>query len=289
MNTKTTIESGQAGVSDLHSREAAFHDEWALSVELDERAVRSSFESPVAMENRSILKQMGPLAGKKLLDVGAGLGESSVYFALQGAQVTTVDLSPEMVRTAVRLGEKYGVTLTGVVSSGEDLNVDPETFDIVYIANTIHHVQDRQALFEQIRRCLKPGGRFFSIDPIAYNPVINIYRAMATKVRTPDEAPLKIADLKMAKQFFVNVHHEEFWITTLALFLKYYLIDRIHPNADRYWKRIYTETPATLRWWMPLRAIDSFLTRLPGVRWLSWNIVMWGEKAPDRAAEMRSR
>lgn len=262
----------------LHERESAFHDEWARSVELSEREVRSSFEGPAAMENRCILEQIGPLAGKKLLDIGAGLGESSVYFAMQGADVTTTDLSPEMVRTAVALGERYGVKLNGVVSSGEDLNVEPGVYDIVYIANTIHHVQDRAALFAQIERALKPGGRFFSIDPIAYNPAINIYRVMATKVRTPDETPLKVADLKMAKRYFKNVEHREFWISTLALFFKYYLIDRVHPNEDRYWKRIYRESPESLRWWMPLRALDSLMCRIPGLRWLSWNIVMWGEK-----------
>ena len=39
------------------------------------------------MENQWILELMGDLRGKKLLDIGAGLGESSVYFALQGADV----------------------------------------------------------------------------------------------------------------------------------------------------------------------------------------------------------
>ncbi len=265
-------------IQSLHEREAAFHDEWARSTDLSERAVRASFESVTAMENQFICREMGPLAGKKLLDVGAGLGESSVYFALQGAEVTTTDLSPEMVRTAVELGERYGVKLHGHVSSGEELDVPPESFDIVYIANTIHHVHDRAALFEQIRRALKPGGRFFSIDPIHYNPAINVYRAMATKVRTPDETPLKLSDVALARKYFPNVRHAQFWILTLALFMKYYLVDRVHPNADRYWKRIYTETPGSLWWWMPLKWIDSVLTKIPGVKWLAWNVVLWGNK-----------
>ena len=264
--------------SGLHDREIAFHDTWARSTDLDSRAVKACFEAPTAMENEFILKQMGPLAGKRILDVGSGLGESSVYFALRGAKVTTTDLSPEMVRTAVELGKRYGVELEGVVSSGEELNVPSETYDIVYIANTIHHVGDRAALFEQIRRALKPGGRFFSIDPVMYNPAIQVYRIMATKVRTPDETPLRMSDVALVRKYFANVQHREFWILTLALFFKYYLIDRVHPNDDRYWKRILQETPETLGWWKPLRAIDSVLTRIPLIRWLAWNIVIWGEK-----------
>jgi 2-polyprenyl-3-methyl-5-hydroxy-6-metoxy-1,4-benzoquinol methylase len=260
-------------------RETEFHDEWARSTDLSKVQVRGFFEAPAAMENVHILKEMGPLKGKRILDIGAGLGESSVYFALQGARVTTVDLSPEMVRIGLELGKLNGVELEGIVSSAESLNVKPEEYDIVYVANTIHHVTDKPLLFEQIHRALKPGGRFFTFDPIAYNPAINIYRKMADKVRSVDEAPLGKADIALARKYFQNVQHREFWILTLSLFFKYYLIDRVHPNDDRYWKRIIKETSSTLWWWMPLRAVDSVLTRIPGIRWMAWNMVMWGEKS----------
>jgi hypothetical protein len=119
---------------------------------------------------------------------------------------------------------------------------------------------------------------FFSYDPLAYNPVINLYRRMATEVRTPDEAPLATADIRLARKYFGQVQHREFWISTLLLFVKYYVIDRIHPNDDRYWKRVLRETKESLWWWTPLRAVDRLLTRLPWVRWLGWNVVLWGRK-----------
>jgi len=266
-----------------HQREAAFHDAWAGSTPIDDVLVRECFEAPTAMENRFILSCMGDLKGKRLLDIGAGLGESSVYFALQGAQVTMTDISPGMVQTGQELAKKYGVEVQGIVSQAEDLGVPAETYDFVYIANTIHHVQDRDALFQKIHRALKPGGRFFSYDPVAYNPAINVYRRMATEVRTEDEAPLTLGDLRLAKKYFPNVQHREFWISTLLLFVKYYAVDRVHPNQDRYWKRILRETSRSLRSWMPLRALDAVLTRIPLVRWLAWNMVMWGEKEASRS------
>jgi 2-polyprenyl-3-methyl-5-hydroxy-6-metoxy-1,4-benzoquinol methylase len=260
-------------------REAAFHDAWANDTRLEDVLVRESFEAPTALENQFILSKMGPLAGKRLLDLGAGLGESSVYFALQGARVTTVDLSPQMVETALSLGRKFGVELEGLVSGVEDLDVPAESYDVIYVANTIHHVHDRPALFQKISRALKPGGMFFSYDPLAYNPLINVYRRMATAVRTPDEAPLTTADLRLARRYFADVNHREFWISALLLFVKYYFVDRIHPNQDRYWKRILRETPSRLWWWMPLRTLDRLLTRIALVRWLAWNVVIWGRKA----------
>jgi SAM-dependent methyltransferase len=267
-----------------HQREAAFHDAWADSTPIDDVLVRECFEAPTALENRFILSRMGNLQGKRLLDIGAGLGESSVYFALQGAKVTMTDISPGMVQTGRELARRYGVEVEGIVSEAEDLGVAAETFDFVYIANTIHHVRDRDALFQKIHRALKPGGRFFSCDPLAYNPAINVYRRIATEVRTEDESPLQIGDLRLARKYFPNVQHREFWISTLLLFLKYYAVDRVHPNQDRYWKHILRETRETLRWWMPLRAIDAALTRLPLMRWLAWNMVMWGEKEASHAA-----
>ncbi len=260
-------------------READFHDRWASSTRIEDILVRDCFEAPTAMENQFILSRMGSLQGKRLLDIGAGLGESSVYFALRGARVTTVDVSPGMVETALALGKKHGVDLEGIVAGAENLGVPAGSYDLIYIANTIHHVQDRASLFAGMSRALKPDGRFFSYDPLAYNPMINVYRRMATEVRTADESPLTTADLKLARKYFRRVGHREFWISALLLFGKYYLKDRVHPNEDRYWKRILRERSEDLWWWKPLRAADRVLTQVPLLRWLAWNIVIWGEKA----------
>ena len=264
----------------LHQREADFSDDWAADTPIEAILVHECFEAPTAQENRFILNRMGPLAGKRLLDIGAGLGESSVYFALQGAKVTFLDISPGMVDTALRLGRLHGVEMVGIVSPVEEFSFPDRGFDFVYIANTIHHVVDRERLFSSMHRALKPGGRFFSWDPVKYNPAINVYRRMATGNRTEDETPLGLEDLKLARRHFANVQHREYWIAALALFIKYYLFDRVHPNDDRYWKRILKETDRTLRWWKPFRAADALLTRIPGIRWLAWNMVMWGDKAP---------
>ncbi len=261
-----------------HTRESTFHDQWAGSVDLERIAVRGAFESPTALENRFIVRQMGELRGRRLLDVGCGLGESSVYFALRGAAVTATDISPGMIDVATRLARRHGVALDGLVGAGEELRLPHDHFDLAYVANTLHHVADRDQLLRQLQQALKPGGRVFFWDPLAYNPVINVYRRMATAVRTADESPLTFADVRRVRHYFVNVRHREFWLLSLALFLKYYFVDRIHPNQQRYWKLIYAETPRRLWWWRPLAGLDAALTRVPLLRRLAWNIVICGEK-----------
>lgn len=260
------------------NRESRFHDEWARATDAGSVRIDAAFTAPTAMENRYILSVLGDLSGRTLLDVGCGLGESSVMFAELGADVMANDLSSEMLMLTSRLAKERGLSVKTCHGPAETLDLPAETFDIVYAANVIHHLSDADAFYSAILRLLKPGGIFVSWDPVRYNPVINIYRRMAMDVRSEDEFPLGKADLKKAESYFGVVEVRFFWLSTLLLFLKYYLIDRIDPNKERYWKRIYAEDARSLRWWRPFFWLDCVLTRMPGLRWLSWNMVMLAKK-----------
>lgn len=199
-------------------------------------------------------------------------------FARLGAEVTASDISPEMVGFAERLAARHGIRLATAVGAAEHINVEPGSFDVVYCANTLHHLVEKEGFFRRVTGFLKPGGIFCSWDPVKYNPVIEVYRRIATKVRTDDESPLGIADLRLLRKHFSAVEHHHFWLLTLSLFLKYFMINRVSPNQDRYWKKIYRETESTLWWWLPLRGIDDLLLQIPVLQWLSWNVVFFATK-----------
>ncbi|MBI4680579.1 MAG: SAM-dependent methyltransferase, partial [Nitrospirae bacterium] len=57
---------------EILKKEICFHDNWAESINLDEIMVDECFEACTAPENRLILKELGDLSGKKLLDLGCG-------------------------------------------------------------------------------------------------------------------------------------------------------------------------------------------------------------------------
>jgi 2-polyprenyl-3-methyl-5-hydroxy-6-metoxy-1,4-benzoquinol methylase len=107
----------------LLEREIEFHNEWATSVDPAAVNVRAGFTEPTAVENQFIIERMEPLAGKRVLDVGAGIGGSSVYFALQGADVTASETSEGMVKFAIALGRRHGVQIERVVAAGQQLRV----------------------------------------------------------------------------------------------------------------------------------------------------------------------
>jgi ubiquinone/menaquinone biosynthesis C-methylase UbiE len=260
-------------------RERSFHDRWASATAPGEVQVRAAFEAFTAPENRFILGLMGDLKGCRVLDLGSGLGESAVYFALRGAHVTATDISPEMCALARETARQHGVEIEAIATPVERLEVPEATFDVVYGANLLHHVPDVESALVGVRRALRPGGTCFFWDPLAYNPVINLYRRMATAVRTPDERPLRFSVLEVFRRHFDDVQHREFWLTTLLLFARYYLVDRVHPNAERYWKRILDEDPRRIGWWfVPLQRADGALLGLPLLRRLAWNTVIWARK-----------
>lgn len=255
-------------------REEEFHDAWAESTRFEDVDVDAASQSPTALEMRHLFTYLGDLRGKRVLEVGCGLGEASVAFAKRGAQVTATDISPKMVAFAKELARRHGHEIDGAVGAAEDLDLRSEHFDVIYAANTIHHLADRAAFYEKVRRLLKPDGLFCAWDPVKYNPVINVYRRMATKVRSEDERPLGRDDIDKLGRCFEVVEQRHFWLLGQLLFLKYFLWSRISPNRERYWKRIYRETERTLWWWRPLEKLDRVLLRLPGVRWLSWNVLI---------------
>ena len=73
-------------------KEESFHDDWARSIQPHEVMVDEFFEACTAPENRLIMKKLGDVSGKKILELGAGLGEASVYFAKRGAEVIATDI-----------------------------------------------------------------------------------------------------------------------------------------------------------------------------------------------------
>ncbi len=255
------------------NRERAFHDLWALSLDLKKINVRTAFEGSTAPENRFILSKIGSLKGKYLLDLGCGGGESSIYFALKGARCVASDWSPEMVNAAKKLAELNQVKIDARVIDAMNIDFPDCTFDMVYAANMLHHV-DTMATLTEIHRVLKPGGITCTWDPLRYNPVIKIYRRLALKFRTPDEHPLGFQTLNDAKRLFSKVDYETFWFATLWIFLQFYFIEKVHPGRERYWKKILDEEHRLRKIYIRLERIDRLIKKIRILDKFAWNIAM---------------
>ncbi len=258
-------------------REIEFHDNWAANIEVENLDVDVYFEGSTCPENRFIVHQLGDIQGKSLLDLGCGAGENSVYFARQGAHCVASDISSGMVEKALKLAAKYDVKIEGKVINAMDIDFPDNSFDIIYAANILHHVNPKRAL-QEMHRVLKPGGKMCFWDPLKHNPIINIYRQMAKDVRTDDEMPLDIGIVRFIKKMFSEVKYDTFWLISLWIFIQFYLIERVNPNKERYWKKIVYEEPRLRNLYYRLEFLDRLVKKLPLMKRFAWNIAVVATK-----------
>ncbi|MBV6869111.1 bifunctional 2-polyprenyl-6-hydroxyphenol methylase/3-demethylubiquinol 3-O-methyltransferase UbiG [Xanthomonas euvesicatoria] len=102
------------------------------------------------------------LAGARVLDVGCGGGLLSESMARLGAQVTAIDLAPELVKVARLHSLESGVQVDYRVQSVEDLAAEqPGSFDTVTCMEMLEHVPDPTAIIRACASLLKPGGKLF--------------------------------------------------------------------------------------------------------------------------------
>ncbi|RNF85043.1 bifunctional 2-polyprenyl-6-hydroxyphenol methylase/3-demethylubiquinol 3-O-methyltransferase UbiG [Montanilutibacter psychrotolerans] len=106
--------------------------------------------------------QRTTLRGARVLDVGCGAGLLSEALAVEGAQVTALDLAPELVKVAKLHRLETGVEVDYRLQSVESLAAElPGSFDAITCMEMLEHVPDPGAIIAACATLLKPGGRLF--------------------------------------------------------------------------------------------------------------------------------
>lgn len=103
-----------------------------------------------------------PLSGRRVLDVGCGGGLLTEAMAAEGAQVTGIDLSEQLIDIARLHLLESGLKAEYRVISAEAMAAEqPAGFDAVTCMEMLEHVPDPQAIVQACFDLLKPGGRLF--------------------------------------------------------------------------------------------------------------------------------
>ena len=99
-------------------------------------------------------------------DLGAGTGYFTVRLAraLPRGHVYAVDVEPDMVRYVAERARREGLANVTAVPAAPDYPRLPRPVDLVLVVNTYHHLADRSAYFERLRRSLRFGGRVAIVD-----------------------------------------------------------------------------------------------------------------------------
>lgn len=131
-----------------------------------------SIEGLNAAGEWATLKTLLPdFQGKTLLDLGCGYGWHCIYAAEQGAErIVGVDLSEKMLETARAKTTDDRITYQRCAM--EDIEFEPESFDIVLSSLALHYVENFEIIVKKVLTILKPGGAFlFSAE----HPVFTAY------------------------------------------------------------------------------------------------------------------
>lgn len=100
----------------------------------------------------------GAAKGKKVLEIGVGLGADHQCFAEAGALLTGIDLTPRAIEMTRQRLNKLGLRSELHVGDAENLDFPDSRFDIVYSWGVIHHSPDTQKAVNEIFRVLNRGG-----------------------------------------------------------------------------------------------------------------------------------
>ena len=116
----------------------------------------------------TLVELAAPAPDDSVLDVGCGTGEVALAIAARvpGAKVVGIDASPEMIARARAKAAKSASRVEFQVAAIESLPFADDSFDVVTSSLMLHHlpVDLKRAGLAEVRRVLKPGGRFVAAD-----------------------------------------------------------------------------------------------------------------------------
>ncbi len=106
----------------------------------------------------------------RVLDLGCAGGFLSEALARRGARVTGLDPAERAIEAARTHAAAAGLGIRYEIGSGEEMPFADGAFDAVACVDVLEHVRDLDAVLGEVRRVLRPGGRFL-YDTINRNPL----------------------------------------------------------------------------------------------------------------------
>ena len=104
---------------------------------------------------------LGPVAGRRVVEVGCGAAAGARWLATQGAQVVGLDLSAGMLRQARLAQDRSGVPVALLQADAAHLPLRDGTVDVAFTAfGAVPFVDDSAAVMREVHRILRPGGRW---------------------------------------------------------------------------------------------------------------------------------
>lgn len=166
--------------------------------------------------------------GSDILDIGCGLGASSLYLAKgYNATVTGITISPVQVEMATQAAAREKLDAKFLLMDAEAMTFQ-DRFDLLWCVESISHMQNRQAFFASAAKLLKPGGSFAIIDWFKKKNltpketrkfIAPIEKGMFVELQTMDDYEQLLASnrLQITRREVLNKHCAKTWTLSLEI------------------------------------------------------------------------
>ncbi len=135
------------------------------------------------------------------MEIGCGTGYFTKEIVKTSAEVTAIDISPELLEIA-----KLEITETNVkfrLDNAYDLSFDDCSFDSIVGSSVLHHLEIVKAISEMFR-VLKPGGSMFFTEPNMINPQIALQKNIPALKRKLGDSPDETAFFRWSLKKLMN-------------------------------------------------------------------------------------
>lgn len=171
-----------------------------------------------SFEKGRLLPLLGRVAGKEILDIGAGTGRLAIQLAKAGALVTALDVSSSMLD---KLKQKALGKIKLVVGDAENLPFADNSFDLVVAAFLIVHLKDPRYFLDQAYRALKDGGRLLLTNVNQKRPPLVAGHGGPVKIESYYHRPEKIREMLTGLAFRIVdeifIREGEIWVNQIVL------------------------------------------------------------------------
>jgi len=195
------------------------------------------------------------IKNKDILDYCCGTGIYSITPALNGGNITGIDISDQSIEVARNRAKNFGVSdkCKFIVMDAEKLTFPDNHFDVIFSYGSFSYL-DLKIIYKELHRVLRPGGKLVVVDSLAHNPIFRINRKKNLNSWAGKDAgklqTLMSRDILMSKDYFSSLTIKHFdLISVLWYFLNLRLGITIINNLDR------------------------LILKIPLIRWLAFKVV----------------
>jgi len=171
--------------AEMVKADGAWHKETLDRYETLSEFYREYFRASVGAEFARATADINRGPRLKILDMGAGRGETSLYLANFGHDVSPVEPSLAFCEVIDYVGSRFGKNLTIYNCSAEQLDIPGEQFDAVTFNCSLHHCDDPVMALKNAYRVLKAGGKLY----VTGDPFLPFFKSRESWLRDLDASP----------------------------------------------------------------------------------------------------